>query len=66
MRKGIEDGMKRANEDSNVKAVVIHGRGRTFPAGADITEFGGMRERRDGLFYFSLLYVQYYTNILKD
>ncbi len=48
MRLGIEDGMKKANENPNVKAVVIHGRGRTFPAGADITEFGGMRARKDG------------------
>lgn len=31
--------------DSNVRAVVLHGNGRTFCAGADIREFGKVREQ---------------------
>ncbi|XP_069110960.1 peroxisomal bifunctional enzyme-like [Argopecten irradians] len=41
VRKGLADGMQKATKDSKVKAVVIAGKGRTFPAGADIREFGG-------------------------
>lgn len=39
VRKGIWDGIDAANADEAVKAVVIIGMGRTFPAGADIKEF---------------------------
>ncbi|XP_033108305.1 peroxisomal bifunctional enzyme-like isoform X2 [Anneissia japonica] len=39
VRQGIMDGLKKAREDSSVQAVVLCGSGRTFPAGADITEF---------------------------
>ncbi|XP_071947471.1 peroxisomal bifunctional enzyme-like [Antedon mediterranea] len=39
VRQGIMNGLKRAKEDPNVQAVVLCGSGRTFPAGADITEF---------------------------
>ena len=38
--------MKRAVEDPAVTAIVVHGDGKTFPAGADITEFKGLRETR--------------------
>ncbi len=40
VRKGLHDGIKRATADSGVQAVVIVCAGRTFIAGADITEFG--------------------------
>ena len=40
VRKGMADGVKAAMEDDSVKAVVIACMGRTFIAGADITEFG--------------------------
>ena len=40
VRQGILDGLKRANEDNTVQAIVIVGGGRTFIAGADIREFG--------------------------
>jgi 3-hydroxyacyl-CoA dehydrogenase len=40
VRKGMADGVKAALEDDSVKAVVIACAGRTFIAGADITEFG--------------------------
>jgi len=40
VRKGLTAGIKAAAADDSVKAVVIIGAGRTFPAGADIREFG--------------------------
>jgi len=40
VRKGMADGVKAAMEDDSVKALVIACAGRTFIAGADITEFG--------------------------
>ena len=41
VRQGILDGMTQAAADDDVKAVVLLCKGRTFIAGADITEFGG-------------------------
>ena len=40
VRQGLADAMKAAAADDSVKAIVIRGEGRTFFAGADITEFG--------------------------
>lgn len=40
MRKGLVDGIARAEADDGVKAVLIYGDGRTYFAGADIREFG--------------------------
>jgi 3-hydroxyacyl-CoA dehydrogenase len=40
VRQGLRDGMKAAAADAAVQAVVIVCGGRTFIAGADITEFG--------------------------
>src|SRR5215475_14327593 len=40
VRKGLHDGIKQAVADSAVQAIVIACAGRTFIAGADITEFG--------------------------
>jgi 3-hydroxyacyl-CoA dehydrogenase len=39
-RLGITDGLKKANADANVKAIVITGHGKAFSGGADIREFG--------------------------
>ncbi|HWP19818.1 MAG TPA: 3-hydroxyacyl-CoA dehydrogenase NAD-binding domain-containing protein [Burkholderiaceae bacterium] len=39
-RKGITDGLMRAEEDAQVKAIVITGAGKAFSGGADIREFG--------------------------
>jgi len=39
LRKGLVAGMNMALSDDNVQAIVIYGEGRTFPAGADISEF---------------------------
>ncbi len=41
VRDGIHDGIKAAIADPAVKAIVLICEGRTFIAGADITEFGG-------------------------
>jgi len=40
VRVGLADGIKAALADDTVRAIVITGAGRTFPAGADIREFG--------------------------
>ena len=40
VRKGIQDCVIAARDDAAVEAIVITGAGRTFVAGADITEFG--------------------------
>ena len=40
VRKGLWDNIDAAEADSSVLAIVIIGAGRTFPAGADINEFG--------------------------
>ncbi|MCX7567283.1 3-hydroxyacyl-CoA dehydrogenase NAD-binding domain-containing protein [Sulfitobacter sp. F26169L] len=40
VRQGLSDGMDRAEQEDDLKAVLIVGEGRAFIAGADITEFG--------------------------
>ena len=40
VRQGLADGVSRALADDGVEALVVLGDGRTFIAGADITEFG--------------------------
>ncbi len=40
VREGIAGGIKAAEADAAVQAVILMASGRTFPAGADITEFG--------------------------
>ncbi len=40
VREGLVAGIARANADPLVRAIVIAGTGRSFPAGADIREFG--------------------------
>ena len=40
VRQGLTEAMKAAASDDSVRAIVIRGEGRTFFAGADITEFG--------------------------
>jgi len=39
-RRGITDGLQRAQQDAAVRAIVITGAGAAFSGGADITEFG--------------------------
>jgi 3-hydroxyacyl-CoA dehydrogenase len=40
VRQGLKDGIAKALSDDSVTAILIHCAGRTFIAGADITEFG--------------------------
>ena len=40
VRKGLISCIDEADANADVKAVIIHANGRTFPPGADITEFG--------------------------
>ena len=40
VREGLSDAVRQAEADPEVAAIVIIGAGRTFPAGADIKEFG--------------------------
>ncbi|WP_418314966.1 3-hydroxyacyl-CoA dehydrogenase NAD-binding domain-containing protein [Piscinibacter sakaiensis] len=39
-RRGIADGLEKAQADGSVKAIVLTGSGKAFSGGADITEFG--------------------------
>lgn len=40
VRQGLVDGVREAENDENVEAIVLHCEGRTFFAGMDISEFG--------------------------
>ena len=40
VRKGLAECFREARDDVSVEAIVLTGAGRTFVAGADITEFG--------------------------
>jgi 3-hydroxyacyl-CoA dehydrogenase len=44
VRDGLSEGMKAALADAGAKSIVIICEGRTFIAGADITEFGGAQK----------------------
>jgi len=41
VRNGLYESLVKAEDDSNVKGIVLTGKGRAFIAGADISEFGG-------------------------
>ena len=44
LRKALVQAIEAAQADTQVRAIVLHGAGRGFSAGADITEFGQPRE----------------------
>ncbi len=46
-RRGIADGIDKANADAAVKAIVITGAGKAFSGGADIREFGSPKAIAD-------------------
>ena len=43
LRAALVDDIAKANEDANVRAIVLAGQGQAFSGGADITEFGTTR-----------------------
>ncbi len=45
---GIGEGLRKANEDASIRAVVLIGGGRTFIAGADIREFEKIHSGQGG------------------
>ena len=47
VREGIVNGVKKANQDSEVDAIILICKGRTFCAGADIREFGKPPQQPD-------------------
>ena len=44
VRDGLVEGFRQAKADPDVKAIVLICEGRTFIAGADISEFGGAQK----------------------
>ena len=46
-RKGITEGLARAEADASIKAIVITGAGKAFSGGADIKEFGTDRASQE-------------------
>ncbi|WP_371168126.1 3-hydroxyacyl-CoA dehydrogenase NAD-binding domain-containing protein [Aliiroseovarius sp. 2305UL8-7] len=44
VRQGLMEAFVRADEDDDVKVIVLLAEGKTFPAGADVREFGRPRE----------------------
>ena len=46
-RKGVTDGLERAQADGQVKAIVITGAGKAFSGGADIREFGSPKATQE-------------------
>jgi 3-hydroxyacyl-CoA dehydrogenase len=47
LAEGIAAGLSRAEDDAQVRAIVVIGAGKTFVAGADIKEFAKMRASRE-------------------
>jgi 3-hydroxyacyl-CoA dehydrogenase len=52
---GIHEALQRIAADDSLKAAVLIGGGRTFIAGADIREFGKVRERQGGIDFNAIL-----------
>ena len=46
-RRGIADGLARANADAAVQAIVVTGAGKAFSGGADIREFGSPKSLQE-------------------
>ena len=40
VRKGLLDALKESEKKESIEAIILKGSGKTFPAGADIKEFG--------------------------
>ena len=58
LRQGIVDGIKKAEQDSAIEAIVITGSDRAFSGGADITEFGTPRVMQEPILTTAIHYVE--------
>jgi len=58
VRRGLLENTKAADEDDQIKAIVIAAEGRTFMAGADITEFGNPEKTQNPSFHDFLAVIE--------
>ncbi|SFR63514.1 short chain enoyl-CoA hydratase /3-hydroxyacyl-CoA dehydrogenase [Marinobacter daqiaonensis] len=58
LRQGIVEGIKKAEQDSAIEAIVITGSDRAFSGGADITEFGTPRVMQEPILTTAIHYVE--------
>ena len=47
VRRGLLNALKQAEKKINIRAIILKGSGKTFPAGADIKEFGSPPQNPD-------------------
>ena len=58
LRQGIVEGIKKAEQDSAIEAIVITGSDRAFSGGADITEFGTPAVMQEPILTTAIHYVE--------
>ncbi|WP_323750748.1 3-hydroxyacyl-CoA dehydrogenase NAD-binding domain-containing protein [Marinobacter sp.] len=58
LRQGIIDGIKKAEQDSDIGAIIITGSDRAFSGGADITEFGTPKVMQEPILTTAIHYVE--------
>lgn len=58
LRQGIVDGIKQAEQDSAIEAIIITGSERAFSGGADITEFGTPKVMQEPILTTAIHYVE--------
>ena len=58
LRQGIVDGIRKAEQDAAVEAIIITGSDRAFSGGADITEFGTPRVTQEPILTTAIHYVE--------
>jgi len=58
LRQGIIDGIKKAEQDSSIEAIIITGTDRAFSGGADITEFGTPKVMQKPILTTTIHYVE--------
>lgn len=58
LRQGIVEGIKKAEQDDAIEAIVITGSDRAFSGGADITEFGTPKVMQEPILTTAIHYVE--------
>lgn len=58
LRQGIVDGIRKAEQDSAIEAIVLTGTDRAFSGGADITEFGTPKVMQEPILTTAIHYVE--------